>query len=996
MSVCEDNRPYVEVEIGGNKIIGLLDSGAQASIAGKELCWIINRLGLTGTKSNAIVKTADGTQHVVSLVVKIPMYFDGSTKLVDTLVVPTMSIKLILGINFWNTFNIKPLLCDEVEISKTIPVSEICELDSEQAIRLQGVLLKMPFSKEGELSKTRVMTHSIDTGDAAPIKQRQYIVSPYLQKDINIEIDRLLGLGVIYSCPSSAWNNPIVAVRKSSGKVRLCLDARKINSVTVKDAYPLQQINRILGRLEGTRVLSSIDFSDAYLQVPLDESSQPKTAFSVSGRGYFAYARMPFGLCNSGATLCRLVDRVIGCDLEPRAFVYLDDIIVATKTFEEHLEVLDKIATRLSAAGLTISIDKSRFCMRSLKYLGYVVSEQGISPDVEKVASIANYPTPKNVKDVRRLLGVVGWYRRFIPQFATVTAPLTEMLKKSKTKFIWSDDSQSAFEKVKCILTSSPILANPDYARPFIIQTDASNYGVGAVLLQGEGDDERVISFMSKKLSPAEQKYQTTERECLAVLMAIDKFRPYIEGVKFTVVTDHASLLWLQNLRDPAGRLGRWALRLQAYNFDLLHRKGSLMVVADALSRAIDSVDIKIKSKDVWYETLVKKVIENPENYPQFRVENGILSKYCDRGKKANGYGLNWRVVVPKESRQEVMFKCHDDPLSAHGGYLKTLDRVNRKHYWPKMDKDVRNYVNKCDVCKASKQSSQCQKAPMGKYREVKRPWQMIYMDFVGPLPRSKGGFCYMFVVVDAFSKFVHIQPLRAATSKSIISFLRDRIFYTFGVPEIVVSDNGQQFSAKEFKRFLDSFEVKLWFTSRYHPQANAAEAANKVIGTSIRAYIKDASHHRDWDCHLAEIASAMNSATHTSTKFSPYFINFGQNIIISGKEYASQSQVDIPRLDNLSEIRLIVAENLLRAFETSKQRYDLRSRPISYKPGDIVWKRNFILSDAAKGISAKLCPKYEKCVIESKVGSNTYSIKNLNGKSLGLFSTQHLKPDLQ
>ena len=401
----------------------------------------------------------------------------------------------------------------------------------------------------------------------------------------------------------------MISVKKPNGNVRLCLDARKLNAVTEKDAYPQQQINRILVQLHGTRFLSAIDFSDAFLQVELDEQSRPKTAFSISGKGYFAYSRMPFGLCNSGATLCRLVDQVLGCDLEPHVFVYLDDIIVATDTFEKHLNILKIISERLTKANLSISLDKSRFCMQELNYLGYIIGQDGIRPNPEKTASIHSYPKPKNMKDVRRLLGMAGWYRRFIPNFSTITAPLTELIKKGK-KFEWSDRAENALEDVKKALVSEPVLANPDYEQPFTIQTDASDLGMGGVLVQGEGKGcEKVIAYMSSKFSSAQRKYTTTERECLAVITAIEKFRQYIEGTKFKVVTDHASLLWLKNLKDPSGRLCRWALRLQPYDFEFIHRRGTQMAVADALSRAIESIDIAQfpNAKDSWYSSMINK-----------------------------------------------------------------------------------------------------------------------------------------------------------------------------------------------------------------------------------------------------------------------------------------------------------------------------------------------------------------------------------------------------
>lgn len=997
MKVGGDNRPYAQIIIKNEIIMSLLDSGAQSTVVGKPFEPYIEQLNLVVKKCNAVVRTADATEHLIQSCVELPIDFNGCSKTISALYVPNMPKLMIAGMDFWNAFKIRPVVCEIVENNKIVAVKGNHDLDQQQSVQLAKCLQLMPFSKEGELSKTSMIVHTIDTGYAKPIRQRQYVVSPYIQKDISAEIDRLLSLGVIYACPGSEWNNPVVAVRKPSGKVRLCLDARKLNDVTVKDAYPAPQINRILGQLSNTKFLSAIDLSDAFLQVPLDPESRNKTAFSISGRGQFAYARMPFGLCNSAATLCRLVDKVIGCDLEPDVFVYLDDIIIATGTFERHVEILREIAKRLKDAGLTISPEKSRFCMSELKYLGFVVSNNGISPDPDKVEAIVNYPVPKCVKDVRRLVGLAGWYRRFIPRFATITAPLTDLVKKKAGKIVWSEKEQKSFDDLKNVLTSKPILANPNYSKLFIIQTDASDLGIGAVLLQGEGENERVIAYLSRKLTAQERKYQTTERECLAVISAVEKFRPYIEGVKFTVITDHASLLWLQNLKNPSGRLGRWALRLQPYHFDIKHRRGKFMVVADALSRAvaIETVDAEVfgNSTDKWYCELKKKIEDDPQKYQQFRVNNNMLYKSC--AGNSNQPSANWRIVVPQESRRSVLVDCHDSPLSAHGGYFKTLDRVRRMYYWPKMEVEIRSYVKSCNVCKASKQATGQQAAPMGKQREVDKPWQMVYIDFVGPLPRSRNGYVYLFVAVDAFSKFVRIQPMRSATSKGVIQYMKDHIFHTFGVPNTIISDNGKQFTSEVFKKFLETYGVKLWLTSRYHPQANACEAANKTVGNSIRSYIEDDDSHRDWDLHVSEIACAMNSSIHSTTRHSPYEINFGHNMITYGKvhEYSNtDKKTDAEKNEKLSSLRKRVIENLTKSYETSKKRYDLRSRPVSYHDGEIVWRRNFAQSDKAKGFAAKLAPKYLKCKIKKKIGTNSYQLVSMEGKDLGVFSTQDLK----
>lgn len=624
--------------------------------------------------------------------------------------------------------------------------------------------------------------------------------------------------------------------------------------------------------------------------------------------------------------------------------------------------------------------------MRKLKYLGYIIQEDGIHPDPDKTIAIHNYPTPKNTKDVRRLVGLAGWYRRFIPNFSSITAPLTEMTKKGR-KFEWNQSAQDSLESIKRILVSAPVLTNPDYSKPFTIQTDASDLGMGGVLIQGTGPDERVIDYTSAKFSATQRNYQTTERECLAVITAIEKFRPYIEGVKFTVVTDHASLLWLKNLKDPTGRLCRWALRLQPYDFEFVHRKGTQMVVADALSRAIEQIDTSMFTScgDHWYNKIVKSVTESPEKNSQYKFEENLLFKYCSNHK--HGYIASWRLVVPKPSRNDVISQCHDPPLSAHGGYHKTIDRVRRDYFWPNMDSDVRNFIRKCETCKSIKPTNVSRHVPMGKFREAKHPWHTVCLDFIGPLPRSKSGFCHILTVTDSFSKFLHAHPVRNATAKAITSFMEDRIFLTFGVPEIIICDNGSQFMSTEFKAFCDKYDVKLWPVARYHPQANPAEAANKSLETSIKAYIKDDSNHRDWDKYLAAITCALNTSVHSSTKFSPYFVNFGQQMITSGKSYKNNPPTDQSDEDRFTKIRELVKKNLVKAYDSSKKRYDLRSRPIHYEIGDIVWKDNTRQSSAEKAVISKFFGKV-KCKVKRKVGSCSYELEDFDGKSIGVFHT--------
>lgn len=368
-----DVRPHVTVSIAGQNLVGLLDSGATCSILGSDVGDTLRDLGLEMRPVNFAISTADGTAHTPQGYIEAPIEYAGRMRTVPLLILPSITKRLILGMDFWKEFQIEPRIATkedqetcrdarvveekvqqtvaeigdvcvmEEEEEKIIALEESHELSAPQRRELESVIETFRFSSEKDLGFTSLIEHSIDTGTEKPIRQRSFLVSPYLQEEINREVDRMLALGVIEPA-SSPWSNPIVAVRKANGKLRYCLDARKLNAITVPEAYPMQDLNRILARLKATRFLSSIDLSDAFWQVGLRKEDRPKTAFAVGGRGFFMFVRMPFGLRNSPATLAKLVEMVIGCDLEPWVFKYMDDIIVATDTFERHVWVLAELA----------------------------------------------------------------------------------------------------------------------------------------------------------------------------------------------------------------------------------------------------------------------------------------------------------------------------------------------------------------------------------------------------------------------------------------------------------------------------------------------------------------------------------------------------------------------------------------------------------------------------------------------------------------------------
>lgn len=462
------------------------------------------------------------------------------------------------------------------------------ELSNEQHRKFKEFMSKHQrlFAWEpDDFGRTSTITHSIDTGDAAPIKQRFYRTSYQNQLFIKEEIQRLLKAGLIVPS-NSQWTSPVVVVEKKNGKKRLCVDYRKLNNVTKKDCYPLPRIDDMLETLSGARWFSSLDLASGFWQVELDPKDREKSTF-ITRFGTYEFTVMPFGLCNALATFQRLMDTVLRDILWQFVVVYIDDINVGSKTFEEHLSHLEQVFSRLEEAGLKLSPEKCFFFKDEIPFLGHIVSRTGIHTDPEKLKVIKEFPEPKDLTQLRGFIALASYYRKFVKNFSSIVEPLNRLLKKN-VPYVWSKDQQSSFERLKTCLTSPPILAYPDFGKPFIVYTDASTFALGAILSQkDENNKERVIAYASRTLNKHERNYGVTELECLAVVWAVRHFHHYLHGQKFTIVTDHAALKYLLKMTNPVGKLGRWLMTLNGYELEIVNRPGRQHSNVDTLSRIV-------------------------------------------------------------------------------------------------------------------------------------------------------------------------------------------------------------------------------------------------------------------------------------------------------------------------------------------------------------------------------------------------------------------------
>ena len=498
----------------------------------------------------------------------------------------------------------------------------IAEVTEYQRQQVEALVDNFYPAGDTSLGCTDRIMHEIHIHPTKPIKQKHRPVSRKIEEAMHSQVRKLLDQGIIKHSTSS-WASPVVMVKKGDG-YRFCVDYRKLNAVTKTNAYPLPNMDGILRKLQGAKYISTIDLSSAYHQVKINPEHTYLTAFVVPGMGLFEWTRMPFGLVNGPSDFQELSDEIIGPELEPFAFSYIDDMIIATDTFEKHLEVLKTVLQRLKSAGLTINREKSHFCKEEVRYLGVLVDRNGIRPDPERIRPILDFPVPKTLKQLRRFNGMASWHRKFLPDFADVAEPLTRLTRKN-TKFLWGNDQQHAFETIKSLIASAPTLFRPDHNQSFVLHTDASDIGLGAILTQVVNGQERILEYASRILTPQERNYSVTERECLAVIWALKKFRPYVEGYKIKVVTDHSSLRWLCNLRDPTGRLARWALNIQSQEIEFEHRKGSKHEAPDALSRmfeedstcSITPVEVQNKSADKWYQKMYNEILKDPHKYKE-------------------------------------------------------------------------------------------------------------------------------------------------------------------------------------------------------------------------------------------------------------------------------------------------------------------------------------------------------------------------------------------
>ncbi|UYV84440.1 hypothetical protein LAZ67_X002171, partial [Cordylochernes scorpioides] len=735
---------------------------------------------------------------------------------------------------------------------------------------------------------------------------------------------------------------------KKDGTFRFCVDYRNLNSITVKDQYPLPRIDDCFDSLHGSRYFTSLDLCSGYWQVEVEEQDREKTAF-VTPDGLYHFNVLPFGLCNGPATFERLMDNILRTHKWKICLCYLDDVIDFSEDLPSHLTRLKTILGCLRKAGLTLNLSKCRFAYEELLLLGHVVSKEGITPDPEKNASIKDFPALKTIKNVRAFLGLCSYYRRFIKEFSKITYPL-QILTRKNQPFVWGKEQESSFLTLKEKLSSPEVLTHYDPNKPIGLHTDASDQGLGAVLIHVEDNGrERPISYPSRTLQKAETNYSTTEKECLAIIWAIGKFSPYLYGRKFIVYTDNHSLCWMAKAKKLSGRLARWSLELQAYDFTINYKSGKTHLDADGLSRCPIPDKIKIllinyntEDYDAYIKKINNMIDQHPNSYGEnFTKHNGKIHK-----KNPTPTGNPWLLVIPKTKQLELLEQMHDHPTSGHMGIKRTYSRIKDTYFWPSMFKTVEKYVSSCPECQFRKTPSQ---QPSGKLQPIppaSRPFERIGIDLLGRIPKSINGNRWIVVCTDYYSRHVETAALPRGTATEIADSFLKRIELRHGAPKILISDRGSSFLSKLLTQVLKICNTIHKKTTSYHPQTNGqTERMNRTLTDMISMYIDE--KHQNWDEILPFVTFAYNSSVQETTGYSPYFL-------IHGREPLTflDSTFDWPEVppkpgdfdDYISNLLTIVEESkkismarTMARQDKSKQVYDKHRREVKFSPDDLV-----------------------------------------------------------
>uniref|UniRef100_A0A673W8Q5 Gypsy retrotransposon integrase-like protein 1 n=1 Tax=Salmo trutta TaxID=8032 RepID=A0A673W8Q5_SALTR len=784
---------------------------------------------------------------------------------------------------------------------------------------------KLPPHRQGDCAIDLQVNAALPRSHVYPLSQEETAA-------METYVTESLGQGYIRPSISPA-SSSFFFVKKKEGGLRPCIDYRGLNAITVGFSYPLPLIATAVESFHGAKFFTKLDLRSAYNLVRIKKGDEWKTAFSTTS-GHYEYLVMPYGLKNAPAVFQSFVDEILR-DLHGQGvIVYIDDILIYSATRSAHVSLVRKVLGRLLEHDLYVKAEKCVFSKRAVSFLGYRISTTGVVMECDRVKAVRNWPTPTTVKEVQRFLGFANYYRRFIRGFGQVAAPITSLLKGGPVRLRWSTEAEGAFKKLKTLFTDAPVLAHPDPSLAFIVEVDASEAGVGAVLSQRSGTPSKLrpCAFFSRKLSSAERNYDVGDRELLAVVKALRVWRHWLEGAKhpFLIWTDHRNLEYIRAARRLNPRQARWAMFFARFRFTISYRPGSLNTRADALSRLYDTEDRSIDPTPIIPASrLVAPVVWEVDA----DIERALVLEPAPAQVPVGC------MYVPLGVRDRLIRWAHTLPTAGHPGVARTVRSLRGKYWWPTLAKDVRSYVSSCSVCAQSKAPRHLPRGKLQPLPVPQRPWSHLSIDFLTDLPPSQGNTAIL-VVVDRFSKSCRLLPLPGLpTALQTAEALFTHVFRHYGVPEDIVSDRGSQFTSRVWRAFMERLGVSVSLTSGFHPESNGqAERVNQEVGRFLRSYCQD--RPGEWARYIPWAELAQNSLRHSSTNMSPFQCVLGYQPVLAPWH---RSQTEAPAVEDWvqhsKETWRAVQDSLKEASGRQKRSADRhRSEAPVFVPGDRVW----------------------------------------------------------
>jgi hypothetical protein len=722
---------------------------------------------------------------------------------------------------------------------------------------------------------------------------------------------------------------PILFVPKKDGKLRLCVDYRKLNDITIKNRYPLPNISELQDRLAGATIFTALDLRGAYNLIRIKAGEEWKTAFRTR-YGHYEYTVMPFGLTNAPATCQELINNVLREFLDIFVVAYLDDILVFSRNETEHIEHIKKVLRKLDSADLRLKPEKCEFHKEEVEFLGFTVGVHGVKMSESKIKVVKDWPTPKNVKNIQEFLGFVNFNRRFIKDYSTKAIALTKLTRKD-TPFIWGKAQEEAFQSLKQACVEPPTMATFRANEPLRIETDASDLALGACATQERDGKWHPIAYYSRKFSGPEERYDVHDKELLAIVAALQHWRIYAESCSdLTIYTDHKNLVQFTTTKVLNRRQVRWSELLGQYKFKILYTPGKDNGRADALSRRSDLAGTKTIN-----EHAILGINQDGTLGPAQQVNN--IFKVINQGRL--------KLQVPDELQEAIIREHHDDPLHGHPGITRTMELIQRQYQFPDMKDKVTKFIKQCVPCQQNKHSTHAKYGEMQTIQAPKAPWTDITMDFVTQLPVSVDpatGYAYdsIFVVVDRHTKYAEMIPFRHNYSaEKLAHVFKDRIIRYHGIPETIISDRDKLFTSNFWTTLLAQMGTRKKLSTAYHPQTDGqTERTNQTMETYLRIYSNQ--QQDNWVSLLPIAQLAYNNKLSEATGMTPYFANHGRHPNLFTKQFPSiEAEAAMVTAAEIKKIHKQARENLEAAQKKSVS-YANKKRKMApqLKEGDKVY----------------------------------------------------------